>query len=134
LTAVLDQSDEEPTPYQAPTLSELEEVRALGQLTAQRTVEWLMVEEDGADIETFLEQLVHRPSWHALAACRGVGVDAFVLTKRKGTWSEYDRSRCEGCAVQQTCLETALADPDLTGLWGGTTPEERKAMRRRPVA
>jgi hypothetical protein len=43
LTAVLDQSHEEPTPYQAPTLSELEEVRALRQLAAQRVVQWLMV-------------------------------------------------------------------------------------------
>jgi WhiB family redox-sensing transcriptional regulator len=57
-----------------------------------------------------------------------------VLTPGKGTWSEYNRDLCQGCTVRQECLDVALADPDLTGLWGGTTPKERKAMRRRPVA
>jgi WhiB family redox-sensing transcriptional regulator len=37
---------------------------------------------------------------------------------------------CEICPVRQECLEVALVDPDLVGLWGGTTELERRGMRR----
>ena len=41
---------------------------------------------------------------------------------------------CEGCPIAFDCLETAMADPELRkwGIWGGTTPEERKTMMRNP--
>jgi hypothetical protein len=38
---------------------------------------------------------------------------------------------CEVCPVRQECLEAALADPVLVGLWGGTTDAERRELRRR---
>jgi WhiB family redox-sensing transcriptional regulator len=41
---------------------------------------------------------------------------------------------CAGCPIAFDCLETAMADSDLRkwGIWGGTTPEERKTMLRTP--
>jgi WhiB family transcriptional regulator, redox-sensing transcriptional regulator len=75
-----------------------------------------------------LEQLVHRPSWHALANCKGLGVDQFVVGR--GGQYEAARSVCESCAVRRECLETALANPDLLGMWGGTSEVQRKSMRR----
>ena len=41
---------------------------------------------------------------------------------------------CAGCPIAFDCLETAMADSDLRkwGIWGGTTPEERKTMMRNP--
>lgn len=37
---------------------------------------------------------------------------------------------CERCPVIQECLQHALKhEPD--GVWGGTTPNERNAMRRK---
>jgi WhiB family transcriptional regulator, redox-sensing transcriptional regulator len=41
---------------------------------------------------------------------------------------------CESCAVRAECLAAALADPNLLGLWGGTTGTERRALRRGAVA
>lgn len=38
---------------------------------------------------------------------------------------------CEGCPVRAECLEHALARPTLLGIWAGTTPVERSAMRVR---
>jgi len=38
---------------------------------------------------------------------------------------------CEACPIRQECLEAVLADPDLVGLWGGTTDAERRELRRR---
>ncbi len=94
---------------------------------------WLMT--PGAPDGTLtLEDFLRRPGWHQQAACRGAGVDAFVLSPAKGRLTEYDRSLCEDCPVRQECLETALDNPDLAGLWGGTTPGERRALRRGRVA
>jgi hypothetical protein len=33
--------------------------------------------------------------------------------------------------VRQHCLDYALQDDSLTGLWGGTTDVERREIRRR---
>lgn len=37
---------------------------------------------------------------------------------------------CAGCPVRAECLDYALADVELRGTWGGTSPGERKALRR----
>jgi hypothetical protein len=63
------------------------------------------------------------------AAHRGVGIDAFVIQR----WSEYSRDLCVGC-VRQEYLETALADRELQGCWGGTTEAERREIRLQRVA
>jgi len=62
-----------------------------------------------------LEDFLRRPEWYERAACAGIGVDAF------GGYGKYRRDLCEGCAVRQECLEAALVDDSLVGLWGGTT-------------
>ena len=102
--------------------------RAQSDLARQRTVEWLMAPEDAADAQTMLHQLVHRPPWHALANCRGVGPAAFVV-ERGG---QYDTARalCAGCIVRSECLAVALADVELQGMWAGTSESQRKTMRR----
>jgi len=38
------------------------------------------------------------------------------------------KSICDGCAYRVECLEFALKDPDLDGIWGGTTPNERRQL------
>jgi WhiB family transcriptional regulator, redox-sensing transcriptional regulator len=49
--------------------------------------------------------------------------------------TEYARQRCSGCPVAEECLELALRiETQKTrsswGIWGGTTPGERRAMLR----
>lgn len=70
--------------------------------------------------------------WHQQAACRGKGPRAFV----RGPRSDYGATRelCDTCPVRRDCLEEALADDSLTGLWGGTTDIERRLIRRGRVA
>lgn len=36
---------------------------------------------------------------------------------------------CMACTSRVACLEEALADPTLQGIWGGTSERERKHMR-----
>ena len=42
------------------------------------------------------------------------------------------KSICASCHMTVTCLETALAFPPAYGfgVWGGTTPDERRDLRR----
>jgi WhiB family redox-sensing transcriptional regulator len=70
--------------------------------------------------------------WHHNAACRGQGPADFV----RGPKADYGdiRDLCETCPVRADCLDFALADESLTGLWGGTTDMERRLIRRGRVA
>ena len=92
---------------------------------------WLMTPE-APDEKLTLEDFLQRPEWHQRVACRGLGTDAFVIEHGAGEYSQ--RALCADCAVRQECLEVALADPGLQGLWGGTTPRGRMAMPRGAVA
>ena len=67
--------------------------------------------------------------WYTQAACRGQGPDAFVQGGR--AYYEDARELCRTCPVRHECLDYALADHTLMGLWGGSTDAERRAMRRR---
>lgn len=40
------------------------------------------------------------------------------------------RQLCAGCPIRRECLEYALANLDMSGIWGGTTDDERDEMRR----
>lgn len=37
---------------------------------------------------------------------------------------------CRTCSVQAACLAAALDAGECDGVWGGTSPAERRAMRR----
>ncbi len=80
----------------------------------------------GADV--ILSAMLARPSWHQRAACRGQGTDAHFPVRGSSTTAA--RAVCAGCVVRSDCLATALADPDLKGIWGGTSERERRIMRR----
>jgi WhiB family redox-sensing transcriptional regulator len=44
--------------------------------------------------------------------------------------AEHAKAICRVCPVRSACLEWALAANERTGIWGGTTPNERRALRR----
>lgn len=69
-----------------------------------------------------------RPTWHARAACRGVGTDIFFPTRDAP--SQAWRAYCARCPVADQCLEQALDDPHTAGNWAGTTERQRNALRR----
>ena len=95
-------------------------------------VGWLMTAPDAPDERLTLEDWLRRQAWHQRAACRGVGPSDFV----RGPKADYEavRALCGDCPVRLECLDEALADPDLIGLWGGTTELERRDLRRGRVA
>lgn len=72
--------------------------------------------------------------WREDANCEGVSkknYDAFFTAAGTGT-TDGDfggNAICRGCTVRRPCLEYALAT-DASGLWGGTTHNERRRIRR----
>jgi WhiB family redox-sensing transcriptional regulator len=46
---------------------------------------------------------------------------------------EPARAVCSGCPVRDDCLQWALSTGQAAGVWGGLTPDERRALRRRPA-
>lgn len=68
------------------------------------------------------------------AACRGEDIDVFFAPDTEAgegiTWrAEQARQVCWRCPERKACLEYALANPALVGVWGGTTAKDRQAMR-----
>ena len=41
------------------------------------------------------------------------------------------KSVCRNCPVRKPCLTYAMANPSLTGIWGGLTDRERSHHRAR---
>ena len=79
-------------------------------------------------------------SWRADGACLSADPDLFFPIA-PGTANSKQvalaQRICAGCAVRQRCLDFALGNAEMHGIWGGTTPEERirarRARRRRPA-
>lgn len=46
----------------------------------------------------------------------------------------YAKQVCAGCPARLPCLEFAVANVDLTGIWAGTTTQQRNRMRKAGVA
>lgn len=66
-------------------------------------------------------------TWQDFAACRDRDVRIFF--PEQGSASPLARAICRRCPVRDACLAEALAEPALQGIWGGTTDEQRRALR-----
>ena len=72
------------------------------------------------------------PGWMPLGACRGEDPELFFPVTLAGPALMQvfaAKAVCFRCAVRAACLSYALATGQA-GIWGGTTQEERRAMRR----
>lgn len=74
--------------------------------------------------------LIPLGEWEDDAACREVPQELFFPKPGDPLTAVFMRSFCLLCPVQPECLEYALANPDLEGIWGGTTETDRRAIRR----
>jgi WhiB family redox-sensing transcriptional regulator len=74
--------------------------------------------------------------WAAAAACRGAQREAFFppnAIERKEERLEREavaKRICAGCSVQIACLELALRNHEIHGIWGGMNEEERRLFSR----
>jgi WhiB family transcriptional regulator, redox-sensing transcriptional regulator len=84
-------------------------------LTWSRNIEW--------DVE----------DWRDKAACRDTDPDLFFPIGSTGPAIEQIESAktvCTECCARTSCLEFALATNQESGIWGGTSEEERRKLRK----
>ena len=67
-------------------------------------------------------------NWQARGACVGLDPDLF-FPERGEPWDEA-KAVCLGCPVRVQCLEFALGNLSLLGVWGATSHRERRRLRR----
>ena len=63
--------------------------------------------------------------------CREIGVE-FFFPEEEGSGTDiykFSRMICGNCVVKNECLEWAVRH-EAHGMWGGTTPMERRKIRR----
>lgn len=70
-------------------------------------------------------------SWMSRGACLETGGEQF-FPDEKGSAADAKRI-CLGCEVKVECLDYALKAPMTKGIWGGKSPQQRKALRRKEV-
>jgi WhiB family redox-sensing transcriptional regulator len=71
--------------------------------------------------------------WRHEAVCRALDINLFFpigLTGEAPAQIETACAICRTCGVQQQCLEFALATNQQFGIWGATSEEERRPLRR----
>ncbi|MGH8870378.1 MAG: WhiB family transcriptional regulator [Acidimicrobiia bacterium] len=73
--------------------------------------------------------------WRGRAACAGYQHALFFpVGDTDASTIERAREICLNCAVTDDCLEYALETNQRAGIWGGTTEEERRSLRRKWLA
>ena len=64
--------------------------------------------------------------WRTRGVCQNVDPETFFPAPSEP--ADAAVALCRTCAVQGPCLAWALEVGDCHGVWGGTTPRERRAM------
>jgi len=71
--------------------------------------------------------------WRAAGACASADPELFFpITTSVMTADQMRKAQriCADCAVRQQCLDFAMQNGEMHGVWGGTTPDERIRARR----
>lgn len=65
--------------------------------------------------------------WRDRAACKGADPELFY--PGLGEDSRKPKQVCAGCDVRQECLDYAIANQEMFGIWGGKSERERRKIR-----
>jgi WhiB family redox-sensing transcriptional regulator len=83
---------------------------------------------------------LQRPDWYDQANCRTAPKTVFYPKGKSGprklsAQADHEQRHaiatyCNPCPVKAECLAYAMDRPEVFGVWGGTTPQERLQDRR----
>ncbi|HEX6518526.1 MAG TPA: WhiB family transcriptional regulator [Streptosporangiaceae bacterium] len=71
-------------------------------------------------------------AWRWSGACRGSDPELFFPEGSGRHAAQQERAAkqvCGRCPVRAVCLAWALTRPEAEGIWGGTSPFERRLLR-----
>ncbi|MFD7612012.1 WhiB family transcriptional regulator [Streptomyces sp. NPDC059828] len=77
---------------------------------------------------------MERENWRHDAACLDEDPDLFFPIGNSGPallQAEEAKTVCRGCPVREECLAWAMEYGQDSGVWGGLTEDERRALKRR---
>lgn len=66
--------------------------------------------------------------WEERAACRGADVELFFSVEEE--FQKQALEFCARCEVRSECLETAISNREMYGIWGGMLESERRSLIR----
>lgn len=84
-----------------------------------------------SDLDNFLADLLRENEnlrWKNAAHCRGMDPESFFPDK---SGAGKARAVCANCPVRLDCLEFAISEREIYGVWGGCPKRVRDRVRRR---
>ena len=75
-----------------------------------------------------------RPEWQQQASCRGMNPNLFFPTRRGQIMPASMKAMCAACPVRIECLTYAIEINDRDGWFAGTTPADRRGIRKQWIA
>ena len=74
--------------------------------------------------------------WQLRGRCRGMPTEIFFTAEQDKGRRRLDHEKrakriCQTCPVLNQCRQYAVAAAEPYGIWGATTPQERRDLRRR---
>ncbi|MEU6661216.1 WhiB family transcriptional regulator [Streptomyces sp. NPDC046821] len=88
----------------------------------------------GPTLTELVAAIVRRDDWRHLASCTGYDPETFFpvgTTSLELAKANEAKAVCRRCPVREHCLQWAQEAYIADGIWGGHTPKEREALRRR---
>jgi WhiB family redox-sensing transcriptional regulator len=82
----------------------------------------------------FLPSIGPLPAWRTKAACLDEDPELFFPNGNTGRaleQIEQAKAVCLTCSVSDQCLQWALKTKQDAGVWGGTSEDERRSLKRR---
>lgn len=71
--------------------------------------------------------------WRMQAACKKAGPELFFpdgYSLKYADAIDAAKAFCGRCVVREECLDYAITIRETNGIWGGATPNERRALIR----
>ena len=84
-----------------------------------------------------LPHTVTTGDWREVSACRDTDPELFFPVGTTGhalTSIDHAKRVCGECRVTSQCLDFALETNQDSGIWGGLSEDERRAIRRQRAA
>ena len=83
-----------------------------------------------------LKPIHNKWEWQFDGACKNLDTEEFFLEPNMRGANKKQREVnaikvCNNCPVKQACLDHALSVPEIYGVWGGMTEDQRHALLKK---